>query len=147
MWNDGYVPERFNAMKFLEFHFINTSRPTSYVENIPLSSCRKSKISLWWQILIMFRLGQKFQMLSTSQELQTSKPRNQQKTPWSRLLLEKLVRSQLDKSFAFYGNVSFIAQVQQHAIGLALNQTNTFDSVISFALRFIFMSFKKPKFH
>jgi hypothetical protein len=74
MLNDGYVPERFNAVKFVESRFVNTS--TSYVGNIPLSSCHNSQISLWCKILMILRLGQEFQLLSSSQELQTSKPRN-----------------------------------------------------------------------
>jgi len=63
MLNYGYVPERFNAVKFLEFRFVNTN--TSFVGNIPLSYCHKSKTSLWWKILITFWLGQKFQLLSS----------------------------------------------------------------------------------
>jgi len=68
-------------------------------------------------------------------------------TPWSRLLLEILVMFQLPKSLAFYGTVSFIVEVKEHVIGLALNQTNTFDTVTFFALGFILMSFKTSKCH
>jgi hypothetical protein len=55
--------------------------------------------------------------------------------------------SQLAKFLAFYRTVIFIAELKEHAIGLALNKTNIFGTVTFFALGFILFSFKTPKCH
>jgi hypothetical protein len=144
MLNDGYVPERFNAMNFLEFRFVNS---TSYVGNIPISSCHKSTISLCWKILICSGWDKNSNCFLLAKNYIQANQETNKITPWSRLLPEILVKFQLAKSLAIYGTVSFTAELKEHAIGVALNQTNTLDTVTCFALGFILMSFKKPKCH